>query len=803
MNNPQKTPVIALIGNPNSGKTTVFNALTGAKQRVGNWPGVTVERKEGQFHLSDGTPVNIVDLPGTYSLTPSSEDEKVAVEYVLSGDADLFVNIVDGTSFERNLYLSSLLAELGKPMIMVVTMMDIVEERGIKIDLEHLSRHIGAPVVGINATAGGSGLSKIFKGFRGNTSVHEATANTVGSASDVIPCIEKSLSSPAKPNLKITYPKEIEEEVSKLVSRCAQTAAEANIPPRIFALRLIEGDPVVFEIAHKSGIVDKDDLEAASARIFNTLKEFPDEVLADARYGLINGLCREIVSKAKKREFFSQKADRIILNRWLGIPFFLLVMYVVFWITQVVGGAFIDFFDILGGTIFVDGVSALLGKIGAPDYITALLADGLGAGLQTVATFLPPIFFMFLCLSILEDSGYMARAAFVMDRFMTKLGLPGKSFVPLLVGFGCSVPAIMGTRTLESKRDRFLTIFMTPFMSCSAKLPVWVVFAAAFFPENPGRLIFLIYLTGIVLGILTGLILKKTLFQGEPSHFIMELPPYHLPRIKHILLHSWDRMKIFIFRAGKVIVPMVLILGVLNTVGRDGTIGNADTENSMLSVAGKTITPIFEPMGIEEENWPATVAIFSGLFAKEAVVGTLNGLYGQNSSFFGSGSDAEEESAESAEEESFDFWGGIRDAFASIPDGISGIFSAFLDPLGFRDVSADEEAVAETVEADTSVFTNMRNSFTKGRLQVYAYLLFILLYVPCLAAMGAAFRELGRLYGCILMAYLTILGWSVATLFYQITIGHSFIWISVPAALLAAMFYSFYVMGKKRKVEFI
>ncbi len=768
----KKTYKIGLIGNPNCGKTTVFNALTGSRQHIGNWPGVTVERKAGIFKLADGTDVEVVDLPGIYSLTSSSEDERVAVEYTLGGEADIFVNVIDGTNLERNLYLTLLLTELRVPMIHIVTMMDMVQCRGIKIDLAHLEKHLGCPVVGVDVRKP-AGIKAL-----------------IGS-------IESALIHPAQPIVKIGYTSEVEAEIAALLPSCNPVAKTFHVNDRWIAIRLLEGDQPVCDKAIAMGATTLVALEAARSRIVKILKEFPDESLANSRYGVIQGLCHEVVTHAAPRVFFTQKADTIVLNKWLGIPFFLLVMYVVFWITQVVGGAFIGFFDVLGGTLFVDGPTVLMEKMGMPGFLVALIASGLGAGLQTMATFLPPIFFMFFCLAILEDSGYMARAAFVMDRFMRWLGLPGKSFVPLLVGFGCSVPAIMATRTLESKRDRFLTIFMTPFMSCGAKLPVYVVFGAAFFSENPGRLVFMIYLAGMVMGVLTGLILKKTLFYGEPSHFIMELPPYHMPRLKHIFLHSWDRLHIFIFRAGKVIVPMVLILGMLNTIGTDGSIGNKDSEKSLLSAVATACTPIFEPMGVEKDNWPATVAIFTGLFAKEAVIGTMTSLYGQNSTLAASADGID------LDEPAYSFWGGIRDAFATIPPAFGKIFSALGDPLGFSDVSGDEAAVAATFDTETSVFTNMRIKFSKGRHQAFAYLLFILLYVPCLAAMGAAFRELGRYYGVVMMVYLTVLGWSIATLYFQITLGHSILWIAVPILLLVAMISGFAVMGRRRKIQLI
>ena len=490
--------------------------------------------------------------------------------------------------------------------------------------------------------------------------------------------------------------------------------------------------------------------------------------------------------------------DRWILNRGLGIPIFLAVMFVVFWVTQVVGGAFVDFFDLLGGTLFVETPRFILGRLGAPHPVIALLADGLGAGLQTMATFLTPIGCMFLCLAILEDSGYMARAAFVMDRAMGWVGLPGKSFVPLLVGFGCSVPAIMATRTLESRRDRMLTIFMTPFMSCGAKLPVYVIFGAAFFPDNPGRSVFLIYVTGIVLGILTGLLLKRTLFTGAPSHFIMELPPYHRPRLRSIMMNVWERLRMFAIRAGKVIVPMVLVLGVLNSVGRDGSLGHADSGSSLLSGLGRTTTPVFEPMGVGRENWPATVAIFSGLFAKEALIGTLNSLYGQNRRLAEGEAGALESEAAVSE---FDFLGGIAAAFRTLPEGLAKIAASVTVPLGLAGAeSGGMEPAAIADGADASLFADLRRGFPQGANQAFAYLLFILLYVPCFAAMGAAFNELGRLYGIILMVYLTVLGWSVATLYYQLTLGRQWLWIAVPCALLAAMAGGFALMGRYRRI---
>jgi len=524
------------------------------------------------------------------------------------------------------------------------------------------------------------------------------------------------------------------------------------------------------------------------------LKEEPDVSIADARYGFIHGIVKDVVRRTGSRISLTEKIDRIALHRIVGIPIFLFAMYLVFWSTMNVGGAFIDFFDILFGTIFVDGLSALLGAAGAPSWLVAAAAGGLGAGVQTVATFIPVIFTLFLALSILEDSGYMARAAFVMDRFLRFLGLPGKAFVPLIVGFGCTVPAILGTRTLENRRDRVMTIFMSPFMSCGARLPVYALFAAAFFPKSAGFAVFSLYLVGILFSILTGLLFRLTVFKGEPSHFIMELPPYHRPRLRHIMIHTWLRLKIFVLRASRVIIGMVLVLGLLNSspIGRDGlSFGNENTEKSLLSRIGKAITPVFSPLGVREDNWPATVGIFTGLFAKEAVVGTLNSLYGQDA--------AAREAADGAGDkpgaEGFDLVGGVLEALATIPKNLSGLGAAFVDPLGLDVVSGDEGVTAEKVSADVSVFQRLRDSFTPWG--AYAYLLFILMYFPCVAAQGAAMREMGRSLGILLAVYLTVFAWVASVLFYQIAEGGSVVWMAISLAAAGLMTAGFVRFARK------
>jgi ferrous iron transport protein B len=664
--------------------------------------------------------------------------------------------------------------------VVVVTMMDIAKSRRIEIDLKHLEDHLGVPVIGVNA--------------------HNAK-----DIRELRKMLDAAVAKPKVPNVPVEFPNELEQEIDILASASVKTAEYYKVDARWVAMKAIEGDPMI-----RKALVDFHDMaseviDGTVERCTKVLGDSPDIVLADTRYGVIAGLKRDVVKNMPDRTYRSELIDKVVINRFLGIPIFFTLMYLVFWVTQVVGGAFIDFFDIAGDTLFVSGMSELLGKFGAPEWLIAVIANGAGSALQTVGTFLPPVGFMFLCLSILEDSGYMARAAFVMDRFMRWIGLPGKSFVPMLVGFGCSVPAIMATRTLESKRDRLLTIFMTPFMSCSAKLPVWVLFSVAFFPENPGMMIFALYMCGIVLGIITGLLMKHTLFQGSPTHFIMELQPYHMPRPRHIFLHTWERLKIFIWRAGKFIVPMVLALGILNTIGTDGSIGNEDSEKSLLSVVGRSITPVFEPIGVEKDNWQASVSIFTGLFAKEAVIGTLNGLYGQDDAQGATKTATKATNGESAaaeEEEEYSLIGGLKEAFASIPANLADAASAIFDPLGFSG-AAEDVTEGEEKEANEATINGLKKHFTKGFHQAFAFLLFVLLYVPCIAATGTVFREVGKGYGIVFVAYLTTIGWSVATIYHALMVSHSSLWFSIGAGILAAMFGSFWAYGKKHRVDMI
>ena len=749
---------LALVGNPNCGKTTLFNALTGSKQRVGNWPGVTVEKKSGEFRINDDR-FEIVDLPGIYSLDvvdqETSLDERVARDYVHAGEADLVVNIVDASNLERNLYLTTQLAEMGVPLLLVLNMTDVAEARGMQVDAEALAKQLGCPVVPFVASTG-LGIAELKTEIL-NAAIEQPRAQT-----------------------RIIYADRLEDAIGNLAQRIEAAALTGKTTARWLAVRLLEGDDLAQQTA--GDILKKSATEYASE-----LGDDLDILIADARYSFANRTANAAVKKSGQvARDLTDRIDRVVLNRVLGIPIFMLMMYLMFMFTIQIGGSFIDFFEQFIGTLLVDGFAELLGGLGSPEWLTVLLAKGIGGGMQTVATFIPVIGFLFLFLSVLEDSGYMARAAFVMDRFMRWVGLPGKSFVPLIVGFGCNVPAIMATRTLEQRRDRLMTMAMAPFMSCGARLPVYVLFAAAFFPESAQNVVFSLYLSGIGIAVLTGLVLKNTLLKGEATPFIMELPPYHVPTLKGVLILTWERLKSFILRAGRIIVPMVLVLNFLNAIGTDGSFGNEDSDKSVLSAVGRTIAPAFSPFGVSQENWPAAVGIFTGVLAKEAVVGTLNSTYKALAESDAAGEEPKEK------KEAFDLGEKLTAAFATIPKKLGEAFGKWLDPLGLKvgDLS-DQKAAAEEQKVSTDTYGAMAARFD-GAAGAFSYLLFILLYFPCTAAIAAVYQESGARWSIFVAAWATGLAYGVATLCYQMATftdhpEQSLMWIgAVTSAFITA-----------------
>jgi ferrous iron transport protein B len=754
-----KTMTIGLVGNPNCGKTTLFNGLTGAKQRVGNWPGVTVERKSGFFRQQD-TMVEVVDLPGVYSLVMASEtasiDEKVACEYILGNHADLIVNILDASNLERNLYLTLQLLEMQVPMIVVLNMMDVARGQNKRILIDALEKRLGCVVVPVEAHK-----SKGFKELRVAVCEGFEKSILVPITNNCHP-VQLLARDPAPSHQFLQNPNERAKSLGpalgaarddKLIASVAALAAE--ITPHItaahqhrahwLAMRLLEDDVFAARLVNTN---IKAIVSPHQEHIRQTLSEDADILLADARYSFIREVIADsLIETSAKTKTWTARIDSIVLNRALGIPIFLGVMYCMFLFAINVGGAFQDFFDISSDTIFVQGFGHLLASLGSPNWLNALLANGVGKGINTTVTFIPVIGAMFLFLAFLEDSGYMARAAFVVDRGMRALGLPGKSFVPMIVGFGCNVPAVMATRTLENKRDRILTVMMSPFMSCGARLAIYAVFTAAFFPVGGQNVVFALYLIGIAAAMLTGLLLRKTVLKGDPSPLVMELPSYHVPHVKTLFLHAWQRLRNFLFRAGKLIVPICVLIGVLAALNVDGSInttgdGNA---NSMLSAVGRFFTPIFSPMGIHQDNWPATVGLVTGVLAKEVVVGTLNALYSQVGHFA------------TLQAAGFSFWGGLHDALISIPQNLSQLGSSFGNPV---------LAQAPVHSLSQSVYGLMYERFD-GQVGAIAYLLFVLLYFPCVSTTAAMLRELNRGWTIFSVLWTTGMAYGVAVGFYQ------------------------------------
>lgn len=745
---------ILTVGNPNSGKTTLFNGLTGAKQQVGNWAGVTVEKKTGKYsHSSDD--FLLTDLPGIYALDSGNDgnsiDESIASRAVLTHPADLIINVVDATSLERSLYMTLQLRELGRPMIVVLNKMDALKRERQTIDLKALEKVLGCPVFAISANNKSQVQSLKER-------LHKALIQGV-----------------ALDELRLNYGEAFEASIASLEPMFAD---QTEVSARALAIRALENDLLVLNSLPQ---LSRETIVAEQRKAELDI----DLLVADVKYTFLHQQCQKVRrSEGKLSHSFTERVDKVILNKWIGVPFFFVVMYLMFMFSINIGSAFIDFFDIGVGALLVDGGHYLLDDH-LPVWLVTLIADGVGGGVQTVATFVPVIACLYLFLAVLESSGYMSRAAFVLDKVMQKIGLPGKAFVPLVLGFGCNVPSIMATRTLDQERERKLAASMAPFMSCGARLPVYALFAAAFFPESGQNVVFSLYLLGIVAAVITGLVLKNTLYPGSSDSLVMEMPDYELPTIRNVVIKTWQKLKRFVMGAGKTIVVVVTILSFLNSVGTDGSFGNQDSENSLLSTVSKVVTPVFAPIGIEQDNWPATVGIITGIFAKEAVVGTLNSLYAPSN----------EEAGE------YDLMASLEEAVMSIPENLAGL--SFSDPLGIEvgDLS-DSNAVAEEQEVDVSIFGNLKGHFVSGN-AAFAYLIFILLYTPCVAAMGAYVREFGVKYARFIAVWTMGLAYGSAALYYQVThfSDHpvmSAAWISAIILAGFVTYRALKVVGKKQ-----
>lgn len=662
--------IFALAGNQNCGKTTLFNQLTGSNQHVGNFPGVTVDQKIGEIRSVKNC--SVVDLPGIYSIRPYTNEEIVTRDFILNEKPDGIINIVDATNIERNLYLTLQLLEMHIPMVLALNMMDEVRGNGGSIDYKQMSEELGIPVIPISA-AKDEGIEDLIK-----------AAVEVGK--------------------KKILPKVMDFCEQGPVHRCIHAvshqvedhAANIGMSPRFAATKIVENDEDIINKLELS----QNELEMMEHSIEEMEKDCGldrNAALADMRYTFIEKVCNKTVKKCheSKEHIRSMKIDRVLTDKYLAIPMFLLIMFAIFWLTFNVIGSFLSDLLTMGIDAFTAMCDRALTSYGMNPVVHSLLIDGVFAGVGSVLSFLPIIVVLFFFLSILEDSGYMARVAFVMDKPLRKIGLSGRSFVPMLIGFGCTVPAVMATRTLSSERDKNMTIMLTPFMSCSAKIPIYTVFAAAFFPGKEAFVMILLYATGIVVGIISALVLNHTAFRGNPIPFVMELPNYRFPSAKSVFQLMWDKAKDFIQRAFTVIFVATIIIWFLQTFDTRLNVV-ADSSNSLLALVGRWIAPVFAPLGFSD--WRVSTALITGFTAKEAVVSTLSVLTGTATS----------------------------NLSAVLSDMFSGV-------------------------------------------SVVSFLVFTLLYTPCVAAIAAVKREMGSsLKAALVVALQCLVAWAAALIVYQV-----------------------------------
>lgn len=675
----QNKPTIALLGNPNSGKTTLFNRVTGRRQPVGNWSGVTIKAFSGSNEDKD-----IIDLPGTYSLTTiggdTLHDENVPAAFLKTASYTTVWNVVDATALARHLYVTIQAIEQRLPLRLVVNRLPELTRSGHILSLDKLAAELGIPVSDMSAQ---------------NDLLQTPT--------------------PIAGSKQLTYPPAIETALTQLAQE-AQVDAQTQ---RWQLLRWLEGETP--QAPHLCGPILK-----VQADIKTALGESPDVIIAKTRYDFIDACLSHAMSHTAPNTVveppkpLSEKLDALFCHRFLGLPLFLGVMYALFFFAIGVGGYFQQLFEAASEWLFVDCLNQALLNLSAPTWVHVILVQGIGQAFSTLFTFVPVIGAMFFALAFLEECGYMARAAFVMDKLMRAVGLPGKSFVPMIVGFGCNVPAILGTRTLDNRRDRILAVMMSPFMSCGARLAIFTVFVAAFFPEGGQNIVFLLYIIGIAMAVLTGLLLKKTILRGNNAPFFLEIPSFKWPQPMGLLRQAWHRLKRFLINAGKLIVPVCMIIALSNQITFDGKwLTENNTQQSALSEIGQYMIPVFEPMGLDEENWPAAVGLLTGLMAKEVVIGTLNALYATTS--------------DSAEQ--------------------------------------------------TAGYGEMVARF-HGKANAFAYLLFVLLYFPCMSATAAMLREVQKGWTLFSICWTTGLAYSIAVGFYQCAtfMAHpkqSIIWLSI------------------------
>ncbi|MGB4660477.1 MAG: ferrous iron transport protein B [Mobilitalea sp.] len=594
---------VGFVGNPNSGKTTLFNAYTGANLKVANWPGVTVEKKEGAFKYHDHK-FKLVDLPGIYSLTSYTMEERVTREYILDSNVDVIIDVVDASNLERNLYLTLQLIELGKPVIVALNMMDIVEERGMEIDLHRLPEMLGVPVIPVSARkkTGLDILMHTVSHHKNKLIDHNLEHHH-----------EKDVNHSHKhrhehhQDLTIVYSDEIEDKIDEVSDLLKNEYGEIN-NVRWYSMKLMEMDEAV--------------KEKYPIDLSNIIDHSYERDVINQKYDFIEEIIEEVLVNKNQKAASTDKLDKILTNRYLGLPIFLAIMAFVFFLTFTVGDLIKGLFEIFLGA-FSTGALQLLENIGAGEIVTSLIVDGIIAGVGGILTFLPNIFILFLALAFLEDSGYMSRVAYVMDGVMGKLGLSGRAFIPMLLGFGCTVPAIMASRSLEDMRDRRKTILITPFMSCSARLPIYVLFSEMFFGKNAMMVAFSMYLIGIIVAITVAFLMNTKSDKNKSNNLLIELPEYKTPNARSIFIYVWEKVKEYLTKAGTTIFAASVVIWFILNFGPSGMV--SDMSTSFGAIIGKAIAPVLRPAGLDV--WQVVVALISGIAAKEVVVSSFSVLF--------------------------------------------------------------------------------------------------------------------------------------------------------------------------------
>ena len=680
-----RTINIALVGNPNCGKTSLFNRATGMREKVGNYSGVTVDAKQGVLHHK-GYTINLIDLPGTYSLTEYSAEEVYVREYITKHHPDLVLNVVDASNLERNLFLTTQLIDMNIRVVMALNMYDELLAGGAKLNYTYLGQLMGIPIIPTTASRGigiGEVLDKIIEVFE-----------------------DKAKESR---HVHINYGQEIEDAISRIK---AVVVSNKNITdmyvPRYVSIKLLENDSIMQEQLH--AVPNYEQIMAVAEKEIGQLeKEYKEDtktVITNAKYGFIRGALQETYNPGEKdKRQLTNAIDALLTHQWLGFPFLIFFMWLTFQATFSLGNYPMDWID-MGVAALGEWVAGILPE----GPLNDLLVNGIIAGVGGVIVFLPNILILFFFISLMEDTGYMARAAFIMDRLMHKIGLYGKSFIPLLIGFGCNVPAIMATRTLESKRDRIITMLITPFMSCSARLPVYILLVAAFFPKNQGLVLMSIYFIGIVVAVLTALLMKKTLFKNSSVPFVMELPPYRMPTMRNILIHMWEKAGQYLRKMGTIILMASILIWALGYFpqNRDAEVGSSEhLEQSYIGKMGRFIEPGLEPLGFD---WKMGVSIVTGLAAKEIVVSSMGILY-------------------------------------HVPDA-----------------EENTQGLAESLKSQV----DCEGNHIFNPLVAYGFMLFILIYFPCMAVIAAIKKEAGWKWALFTIFYTTGLAWIVAFCVYQI-----------------------------------